>query len=157
MPAQRTRIVVTVVVSAVLLVADLACFVIALGSLGSAGPNPFGYAWLAVANRAAALVALLVVICAALLAARGRGRLISGLLLAAAVVSLGGCVGLRVLGRTLAAIRPEEQPPALNSLLLALIGTGSDLMAVPIVLAAGAALTLLIAVSRRRADALMRA
>ncbi len=142
-----------VTVSSATLVVDAALYAVAVGSLLSAGPNPVGYDWLAVANHFAAVVALFVAVTGVLLAAEGRR--ITAWLVLAAVVTLGSDIGLRVGGLALA--NANQQSPDLNSLFLALIGTGSDLMVVPVVLASAAVVTFLVRRARRGVRAVSRA
>ncbi|MBX3100425.1 MAG: hypothetical protein KF761_12710 [Salinibacterium sp.] len=126
-------------------VVDTVLYAIALSSL-AAGPNIFGYEILLYANKAAGIAAVLGV---AVIAARtllgGRILVPCVTLLIASAVAGGIALGLFLLGNTLASVAPDLQPAALNSLLLALQGTGQDLAVVPVFLAVGAAVLPLVA------------
>ena len=131
------RTLVTVaVLGAVAAAADAALYVVALVSL-SGGPSATGWDALQIANRLALGVALLGAAAGVLAGSRRRGA--PGVLLAAAAVTLTLAVGMRVLGERLASIEPTAQPSDLYVALLAIEGTGSDLLPVPIVLVLGAA------------------
>lgn len=115
---------------------DVALFATALAQL-SHGPDAVGYDLLLWANKLAGIVAVLAT---AVVAARtlAGGRILVpslGLLLAAGITG-GIALGLFELGSTLV---PYATSLDLESLLLALQGTGQDLAPVPLFLAAGAA------------------
>ena len=126
-------------------VVDVVLYAIALSAL-SGGPDAFGYGILLYANKSAGIVAVLAV---AVVAARtfGGGRILvpSLALLLAGGVTGAIALGLYQLGHTLASVAPDLQPVALNSLLLAIQGTGQDLAVVPLFLAVGAAVLPLVA------------
>jgi hypothetical protein len=115
---------------------DAVLYVAALLAL-SGGPSAIGWDALTTANRVALVAALLGA--AAGVLASPRRRAAPGFLLAAAAVALTLAVGMRVLGERLASIEPTAQPSNLYVALLAIEGTGSDLLPVPIVLALGGA------------------
>lgn len=128
------RVILAVAVAAA--VVDAALFVTALAQLSS-GPDAVGYDLLLWANKLAGIVAVLA---SAVVAARtlAGGRILVpslGLLLAAGITG-GLALGLYLLGASLV---PYATSLDLESLLLALQGTGQDLAPVPLFLAAGAA------------------
>lgn len=143
-----------VVVSCAAIAADAALSVIAVASLLSKGPTRTGYDLLAAANHAAWLVAVLVATTGVLLAIQGRRR-VTAWLVAAAATTLTGSVGLRVVGLALARATegPTQQLENLNSLSLAMIGTGGELMLLPIAFAVAGLITFGIARGRGRARA----
>ncbi|WP_375390108.1 hypothetical protein [uncultured Amnibacterium sp.] len=84
------------------------------------------------------------------LAALHGVRRTAGFLAAAAAVALTASAGLRVLGIGLSGFRSLQQPVDLNSLLLAIGGTGQDLLPVPLLLAIGAAVAFAVSRHGRR-------
>lgn len=132
--------------------ADATLSVIAVAALLSNGPTPTGYDLLAAANHTAWLVAVLVAATGVLLALEGRRR-VTAWLVAAAAATLIGSVGLRVVGLALARATegPTQQLENLNSFFLAMIGTGGDLMLLPIAFAVAGLITFGIARGRARA------
>jgi hypothetical protein len=115
-------------------VVDALLFAIAIGNL-TQGPSPLGYDFLASANHAAALVAAAAAAAAISKSfATARATVASFQLLLAGGITAGIASGLYALGAALVSYAPEAQPIELNSLLLAVQGTGYDLGAVPIVL-----------------------
>ena len=136
MPAHVTvpRVILAVAISAAAI--DAALFVTALGQLSN-GPDALGYTLLLWANKLASIVAVLAI---AVVAARtlGGGRILVpslGLLLASGITGA-VALGLFLLGGNLAGYDSGDQ---LQSLLLALRGTGQDLAPVPLFLVAGTA------------------
>jgi len=115
---------------------DIALYATALAQLTD-GPDALGYELLLWANKLAGIVAVLAVAVVAARAFSGGRILVPslGLLLASGVTGA-VALGLFALGGTLASF---DAPVALNSLLLALRGSGQDLAPVPLFLAAGAA------------------
>jgi hypothetical protein len=117
---------------------DALLFALAIGNLAQ-GPSPLGYDFLASANRAAALVATAAAAAAISKSfATPRAIVVSVQLLLAGGIAAGIAGGLYALGAGLAGFAPEAQPIELNSLLLAVQGTGYDLGAVPMVLVVAA-------------------
>ncbi|THG31045.1 hypothetical protein [Naasia lichenicola] len=144
-PAPST---ILLIVAAVVALLDVLLYGLAFAALAD-GPTAPGYGLLLVANRTAILVAfgaslgVLVGGVRTELTARAVTSRSMALLLAAGVTA-GIAAGLYALGGALAGLAPEQQPLDLNSLLLAVSGTGYDLAAVPIVLAVAAGILPLI-------------
>lgn len=126
---------------------DAALYATAISQL-AAGPDALGYELLLWANKLASIVAVLAVAVVAARAFSGGRILVAslGLLLAAGVAG-GIALGLFALGGSLAAY---DTSVPLNSLLLALRGTGQDLAPVPLFLSAGAAVLPFVAYLRVR-------
>lgn len=111
---------------------------LALSAL-STGPTIGGYDLLAVAIQALPYLAAIVVLTVAVGSIGSRVRFaVGGLALAAGVVG-GVALGLVGIGSTMKGIDPLHQPPALNSLVLAVYGVGTQIVPVALVLAVGAA------------------
>ena len=114
-------------------------YLLALTSLAS-GPNMTGYGYLELANGSLPVLAGLAVVVVASRVELARTRYaVGGLALASGIVA-GVGVGLATLGSTLANYQPEQQTPELNSLLLAVLATGTQIAPAAVVLAAGALL-----------------
>ena len=143
-----------VLVTGAAVVVDVALFVIAVVSLLSNGPTPTGYGWLAAANHTARVVAVLIAITAVLLALRGHRR-VTAWLVGATSATIVGSVGLRVVGLALANanVAHSQQAESADSLFLALVGTGGDLMLLPIAFAAAGIVTFAVARTRARSGA----
>lgn len=125
------------VLAVLAILAVVSLFTIALLLLAS-GPSIEGYAWLSSANQFAPFAAATVV--AAQVAAH-RPRVARFIPLAVtSIISAGITGGLYLLGSSLVATDTSSQPPALNSLLLATMITGSTLAPVPVIFAIGAVL-----------------
>lgn len=126
-----------VVLAAASGLATVMLYSIALGILAS-GPSIGGYDWLDVANRSTWLVAAFVVV------ATWAGRFGKGVAVAAGALALASGVvgvialGLWVLGLSLSGFQSVAQPLGLNSLLLAVAGTGYIVAPAAMVLAVGA-------------------
>jgi hypothetical protein len=114
------------------------CLGIAFSALHG-GPNPGGYGLLATAIEAlpylAAVVSLTVIVGS--IGTRVRFA-VGGLALASGIVG-GVAAGLVGLGSTLDRMDPLHQPPAVNSLILAVWGVGSEIVPAALVLALAAA------------------
>lgn len=141
----------TASVAAVLIAAAL--YVLAVTALAAGGPSASGYARLLTANQAAVAAAIVVAL-ASLGAAPERRRRTTVALAVASGVSLLIAGGLLALGTSLAGIDPVAQPRDLYSLLLAIAGSGHDLLPVPPVLALGAAAGTVVGRVRARRTAL---
>lgn len=125
-------------------VIDALLFAIAILNLAN-GPSPLGYDFLAAANRAAPFVAAAA---AAATISRSfvtpRATVATFQLLLASVITAGIAGGLYALGANLVGVSPKAQPIELNSLLLAVQGTGHDLGTVPVVLLVAALVSLVL-------------
>ncbi len=114
------------------------CLGFALSAL-STGPTPIGYDLLAVAMQALPYLAAVVVLTVIVRSIGTRVRFaVGGLALASGVVG-GISAGLVGLGSTLRGIDPLHQPPALNSLVIAVWAVGEQIAPAALVLAVGAA------------------
>ena len=114
-------------------------YVLAFASLAD-GPNIGGYGYLEAANGSVRYLAVLVVLTVAARVDITRMRFaVGGLALASGIVA-GAAGGLSILGSTLSNFQPLEQPAELNSLLLAIWGSGMEILPAAVILAIGAAL-----------------
>ncbi|GAB3407215.1 hypothetical protein GCM10027515_22900 [Schumannella luteola] len=126
-----------------------ATYALAIGSLSSRGPNPDGYGLLAIANHGAPVAAGLVVL-AVLAAVPGRRSLVPAAILALSSGVVGGlALATWSIGHALSHVDQHAQPPALNSLILAITGSAVDVSPAAVVLAVGA-LALIVIRSLRR-------
>ncbi len=146
------RLILAVAVAAALV--DAVLYAGALAQLAD-GPDALGYSLLVWANKLGSIVAVLAV---AVVAARAflGGRILVpslGLLLASGIVGA-LALGLYLLGANLASY---EASVPLQSLLLAIRGTGQDLAPIPLFLAAGAAVLPFVAFLRTRRLSLVTA
>ncbi len=110
---------------------------LALAAL-STGPTIGGYDLLAVAIEALPYLAAVVVLTVILGSIGTRVRFAIGGLALASVIVGGVALGLVGIGSTMKGIDPLHQPPALNSMVLAVYGVGTQIAPVALVLAAGA-------------------
>ncbi len=130
-------------------VAVAVCLGLALSAL-SGGPTQSGYGLLAVTIEALPYLAAVVVLTVIVGSIGTRVRFaVGGLALASGVVG-GVAAGLVGLGSTLDRMDPLHQPPALNSLILAVWGVAGQIAPVALVLAVGAAVLAASTVIARR-------
>lgn len=147
MPVHVTVPRVLIAIAAAAAIVDAALYGTALAQLQN-GPDAVGYDLLAWANKLASIVAILAVaVVAARAFAGGRILVPSMMLLLSSGLTGAVALGLFALGR---ALLRYEMPQQLQSLLLAVQGTGQDLAAVPMFLVAGAAVLPFVAFVRTR-------
>jgi hypothetical protein len=139
--SKRLRLVVRILLAASVLTGLAVAVYLGLAfSALSSGPTAHGYDLLAFAIQALPYLAAVVVLTVAIGSIGARVRFaIGGLALASGVVG-GVAVGLALMGLTLAHIDSRNQPPELNSLVLAMYGVGVQMAPAALVLLIGAAI-----------------
>jgi hypothetical protein len=136
----RTSAFVVASIAVLLTVATVVLYALSFNSLGRSGPNVDGYNFLLAANSVVPWIAVLVVL--AVIAAFARRSVVvatASLALASGIVG-GILVALRSISIFLSQVDQHSQPPALNSLILAVAGSAQTLAPTAVILAVGAAL-----------------